>query len=387
MKTIYLFITILFTSIAFSQNTLFEKKIYFETNKSDISVPNQMYLDSLVASSQKESNKYSIIIEGFTDEKGSIENNILLSESRAKSVNDYLVKKGFKSNNIKGNTIVYSGKGISNLSTIDSLQRNATLYISYTKWLECLVIDNDTIDAENFIQNFKEYYTTKSMIKNKMFAIDTLGNILKTGGMISYDVDKSYFKNLKGSTNYYTRIKVPVKKGEAFDKDMKIWISQINNKGEIRWLETKYTLEFDKESNSYVLILPCYLDNKNIKINIDKYPPIEEEIIYFSTFKNFDFYDVEIQKASFSAIINNENENLYAFVKDTKLTSGQLVFYGKFRENGKEKTLMVNLQKCVIKKFKDQKHYFLSKKSNYFIGKKEYNKQTGFWAWVKRIFS
>jgi hypothetical protein len=387
MKTIYLFITILFTSIAFSQNTLFEKKIYFETNKSDISVPNQMYLDSLVESSQNESNKYSIIIEGFTDEKGTIENNILLSESRAKSVNDYLVKKGFKSNNIKGNTIVYSGNGIYNLSTTDSLQRNATLSVSYTKWLECLVIDNDTVDAKNYIRNFKEYYTTESMIKNKMFAIDTLGNILKTGGMISYDVNKSYFDNSKGSTNYYTRIKVPVKKGETFDKDMKIWVSQINGKGEIQWIDTKYTIEYDKESNSYVLILPCYVNNKNIKINIDKYPPIEEEIIYFSTFKNLDFYDVEIRKASFSAIVNNENESLYAFVKDAKLTSGQLVFYGKFREDGKEKTLMVNLQKCIIKKFKNQKHYFLSKKSNYFIGKKEYNKQTGFWAWVKRIFS
>lgn len=382
-----IFLVFLFSSInSFSQEELFMKKIYFETNKSDISQNSKILLDSLVTIARKDS-IYFVNIEGFTDEKGLLENNILLSEKRAKKVNDYLVENIYNKVYIK-----HSGKGIYEETTIDSLQRNVTLKIRFVRYTVCATYEPIIHEMESpYITNIREYYSTEDMIRHKMFAIDTSENIIKTAGMISFNADNKYIKYRNTIEEHYLKICIPLREGETYDKDMKVWTNKPNKKGETRWLEKDYKISFDSITKCYSILIECRdLDDFN-KINIDKDIPSNflnfgDEVIYFSSFRKINFYDVEIPKSTFSAIASEEKSNLYAFVNDMKNNSDNLVFKGKFRENGIEKMLTVDLKKCKLYKHKGSKHYYLTQKTNYFINDKEYNKK-GFWAWVKRIFT
>ena len=370
----------MFFVTSFSQEESLTKKIYFETNKSEISQKSRTLLDSLVTIAQKDS-IYLIEIEGFTDEKGLLENNKLLSEKRAQKVNDYLVVKKYNTNYIK-----HSGKGIYEETPIDSLQRNATLKIIKKQYLICGTYAPVIHEMESpFITNIRAYYSTEDMIRFKMFAIDTSENIIKTAGMISFNANNEYLKYRNSNENHYLKTCIPLRSGESYDKNMKVWINKPNKKDETRWLEKEYEIYFDSITKCYSILIDCGDLGDFNKINIDKSIPNTDEVIYFSTFRNITFYDVEIPKSTFSAVVSDENSNLYAFVNDKKNNSDDLVFKGKIRENGKEKLLTVDLKKCKEYKYKGSKHYYLSQKTNYFINDKEYNKK-GFWAWVKRIF-
>lgn len=109
------------------------------------------------------------------------------------------------------------------------------------------------------------------------------------------------------------------------------------------------------------------------------------ESIYFSTFKNYNFTDVAISKGSFSAIIDAKDNTIFAFVNDEKINPEETYFTGKFIKNGKEKVLSIKLSNCIKSSYKESDYFLQTKKSNYFIDEKEYNKK-GFWAWVKRLF-
>ena len=371
MRNIYFgFIIILFTTKLFSQ-TKSELKAYFDLNKSEISQKSKTLLDSLVTIAQKDSIIF-IEIEGFTDEKGSIENNLLLSEKRAKKVNDYLVEKKYNQKHLQ-----YSGKGIYEKSTIDSLQRNTTLKI---KLIRNLILPNyPPVIYEMtspYITNYREYSSTEDMIKYKMFAIDTSGNIIKTAGMISFNANSEYIKRNNSIEKHFLKTCIPLRNGESYDKEMKVWINKPNSNGEVRWIEKNYEITFDSINKCYSILIECGDLGAFNKINIDKKIPSTDEIVYFSTFRNIKFYDVEIPKATFSAVVSEEKSNLYAFVNNKRNNSDDLVFKGKFTENGKDKVLTVDLKKCKKFKYKGCKHYYLTKKTNYFIDENGYHHQT-----------
>jgi outer membrane protein OmpA-like peptidoglycan-associated protein len=65
----------------------------FEFGKADIKKESLPYLDKLVETLLKE-NKWTLEIQGHTDDKGSDEYNLKLSQNRANSVKKYLVSKG-----------------------------------------------------------------------------------------------------------------------------------------------------------------------------------------------------------------------------------------------------------------------------------------------------
>lgn len=377
-KTTLVFI--LFISITTFSQESFTKKIYFNTNKTELSQENKSLLDSLVTIAQKDS-IYFIEINGFTDETGTFENNLILSKKRAKKVNDYLIEKKYNPKHI-----TYFGKAIDSTSTIDSLQRNATLLVNFKKYTVCATYNPVIYEMKSpYITNIRDYYSTEDMIRYKMFAIDTSENIIKTAGMISFNADENYVKYRNSIEQHFLKICIPFREGESYDKNMKVWVNKPNKKGETRWLEKEYEITFDSITKCYSVLIEC----KNIgdfnKINIDKNIPTSDEVIYFSAFKDYNFFDVEIPKTTFSAIIENDKSNLYGFVNEKRVNSDNLVFKGKFKEKGIEKILVVNLEKCKLYKHKGSKHYYLTKKTNYFINDKEYNKK-GFWAWVKRIF-
>lgn len=380
MRKLYSYLLFFFAFSIYAQEESFTKKFFFETNKFEISQKSKILLDSLITIAKKDS-IYLIEIEGYTDEKGLLEDNIILAENRAKRIYNYLTEKKYNPNYIK-----HSGKGIYKNSTIDSLQRNVTLKIKFNRYTICGTYAPVIHQIESpYITNVKDYFSTEDMIRYKMFAIDTAENILKTAGMISFNANNKYIKQSNSNEIHYLKACIPLRKGESYDKDMRVWINKSNKKGETRWLAKDYEITFDSITKCYSLLINCGdLDDFN-KINIDKTIPFNEEVIYFSSFKDFDFYDVEIPKSTFSAIVENDKTNLYAFVNEKRTNADNLVFKGKFRENGNEKILTVNLDKCKLYRYKESKHYYLSKKTNYFINEKEYNKK-GFWPWIKRIF-
>lgn len=380
MKKLYSYLLFLFAFSIYAQEESFTKKIFFETNKSEISQKSQILLDILIAIAKKDS-IYFIEINGFTDETGTLESNQILSEKRAKKVNDYLVEKNYNPKHI-----TYFGKAIDTTSTNDSLQRNVTLQFKFIRQTVCATYNPVIYEMESpFITNIRDYYTTEDMIRYKMFAIDTSENIIKTAGMISFNADKKYVKYRNSIEQHFLKICIPLRNGESYDTDMKVWINKANKKGETRWLAKDYKISFDSITQCYSLLIDCGDLGDFNKINIDKRIPSSEEVIYFSSFKDFDFYDVEIPKSTFSAIVENNKTNFYAFVNEIRNNADDLVFKGKFRENGIEKMLTVNLDKCKLYQHKSSKHYYLSKRTNYFINEKEYNKK-GFWPWIKRIF-
>lgn len=68
------------------------ENINFATNSSELTEGSYSTLDLLIA--YLKTNRYSFEISGHTDNTGSFKENYLLSENRAKSVYDYLIKKG-----------------------------------------------------------------------------------------------------------------------------------------------------------------------------------------------------------------------------------------------------------------------------------------------------
>ena len=87
--------------------TVVLKNIFFDTDKFDLKPESQVELTRLV-SLLKSNPTLKIEISGYTDNVGSPEHNLLLSQNRAKAVYDYLILKG-----ISANKLTHSGFGLS----------------------------------------------------------------------------------------------------------------------------------------------------------------------------------------------------------------------------------------------------------------------------------
>jgi len=84
------------------------KNVFFETGKSTLLPTSYEELD-LLDTFLKENNSYKIEINGYTDNVGNEEDNLKLSEARARAVSDYL-----KSKNISAERITFKGYGSKN---------------------------------------------------------------------------------------------------------------------------------------------------------------------------------------------------------------------------------------------------------------------------------
>jgi outer membrane protein OmpA-like peptidoglycan-associated protein len=81
--------------------------INFETNKYDLKAASLPYLDEIVSLLQSDS-KMKMKINGHTDNVGSVDKNLILSQNRAKAVYDYLISKGISTDRVS-----YEGFGSS----------------------------------------------------------------------------------------------------------------------------------------------------------------------------------------------------------------------------------------------------------------------------------
>jgi outer membrane protein OmpA-like peptidoglycan-associated protein len=89
--------------------------VFFESDKSELLPASFAELDELTAYLKK--NSSNIEITGYTDNTGTQEKNLSLSEARAKAVADYLVSKGIKENRVK-----YKGFGSANPVTTNDTE-------------------------------------------------------------------------------------------------------------------------------------------------------------------------------------------------------------------------------------------------------------------------
>jgi outer membrane protein OmpA-like peptidoglycan-associated protein len=122
----------------------------------------------------------SISIEGFCDDIGSTENNLILSTNRAQSVANYL-KKEF---NLNCNSIL--GKGelpLTNISSVDESRKNnrkAVLEITFSKSSEENIVSNK--DSENHYKNYKTF-TDKLVVGDKII----IKNLLFKGSLTIFE--------------------------------------------------------------------------------------------------------------------------------------------------------------------------------------------------------
>ena len=79
-------------------------RVFFDTDQTDLSPAAQATLDKQAAW-LNQYGRYSFIIEGHADERGTREYNFALGERRAQAVHDYLVAKGVSASRMK--TISY----------------------------------------------------------------------------------------------------------------------------------------------------------------------------------------------------------------------------------------------------------------------------------------
>lgn len=77
------------------------EKIYFDTSKATIKPASYHLLDDVASAMSTHPNVKRVRIEGHTDSSGDAAFNMTLSKDRAKSVKDYLVKKGVEADRLE----------------------------------------------------------------------------------------------------------------------------------------------------------------------------------------------------------------------------------------------------------------------------------------------
>ncbi|MCT4622608.1 MAG: OmpA family protein [Schleiferiaceae bacterium] len=94
-KLLLLFITFFLAFKGFSGVQSFDYAIFFNSDVYELSEKNQQQLDEIISSIPNGA-EFEIYIKGFTDDVGTNEYNIGLSERRALAVKNYMVSKGLK---------------------------------------------------------------------------------------------------------------------------------------------------------------------------------------------------------------------------------------------------------------------------------------------------
>ncbi|MFT3687348.1 MAG: OmpA family protein [Phycisphaerales bacterium] len=387
MKKIILSVLFLFPAICTYAQGITEidsAAIFFASDKFELTAGQKEQLNQKLKDCNYNSIDSSYFrVEAYTDEKGSVAYNKVLSEKRARAIRNELYKIRAKWS--EGHSI---GNGIDTLEQNDSLQRHAK--IKFFRFLKCGNKDKPAVDTldlydPEWFTNIRRAFTSEEMIKQEMYAIDIDENILKTAGMISFELTDAA-KRKAGFYNDVVSVCIPVKDGEEFDPKMTLWASVRNDKGEIRWVSIVGDIKYKKESNCYKCYfqcadLPSGSDGK-FRLNIDRRPT---ELVYFSVYKDYGFKDVRLTRGSFSGIEEVQGMVTYIFVREDPFADEDNFFAGDFERKGEKHTLKVQLSKCKIASYKESRHYILQKKTNYFIDKKQYNKR-GIIAWIVRIF-
>lgn len=131
IKSILLFIALVLNQISYSQT---KSILFFDSNKSELTVPSVRLLDSLV-SLLKDKGDFQIVINGYCDNTGNEDWNQKLSEQRSKNIFNYFKNKNLNTENI-------SFKGFSSIAPI--AKNNTEIGKSKNRRAEILITILDT---------------------------------------------------------------------------------------------------------------------------------------------------------------------------------------------------------------------------------------------------
>jgi len=340
----FLLCSILLSSlISFSQKKI-DYSIYFEFAKSNLSPSARNTLDSVSLIVLK-SPKNTIKIKGYTDSKGTREYNLILATKRANATLTYLLGKDIDSMRF---LFVGHGDNLFAESVPDADRRKTTIEIELQK-------DNDStyssygkygteVISDSYMDlGITEYFSTETMLRDSMYALDTNNNILETGGMLTICKETG---KIDKSGKFYI-VKVPAR-GLTLNNGMSIWEEAKTQYGGTRWQQTTIDVAYDPVNLIFIFKIPAG-QQKCIKINFDRYPPgYGPAIVYISTYKPFNFYDIDIGNSyhslSFSAKLN---DTLYVFTKRDNYGCNDMRFTGKTIIAGKDSVVRIALGDCV----------------------------------------
>ncbi len=167
-----------FCSFLYSQEEQKSVVVFFNSNEFDLSSEAEGTLNAFI--SDETLIISSITIEGFCDDIGSNENNLILSTNRAQSVANYL-KKEF---NLDCKSVV--GKGELSLTRKISIEqsrknnRKVVVKIAFSRTSEETVISNK--DSENLYKNYKTF-SDKLVVGDKII----IKNLLFKGGLTIFE--------------------------------------------------------------------------------------------------------------------------------------------------------------------------------------------------------
>jgi hypothetical protein len=275
-KTILIFLFLLSSITGFGQNTK-KFSIYFNSGDHSLNVVSVKTLDSIVSIIDP-ALAYEIVIIGYTDPAGTTESNYKLGLNRALTSKKHLINR-----KISEASITESSRGeleSADASLPDAKRRRVDITI---RNIQAGVAgefeersfrgDNGTIVTGTFPKTSKAYvtikeiFTSESMIKNDLYAVDVNGNILVTDGMFEICTENLDFD----PTGQFYLVKVPAW-GQPNDK-MTLWIAEQVNRS-ARWRNTPIEVTISEDRKYYIFKIPA--TEKCIKINLDM-PCIREK--------------------------------------------------------------------------------------------------------------
>ncbi len=175
----FLFISLLFSSFLFGQNTKELVTILFDSNESAIKSSEKEKLVSFF--SNEDLNIQSITIKGYCDDIGTSESNLVLSLARAKSVEEFLKNKFYLTSNA---TI---GKGEIAL-TAHALEeetrknnRKVVIEVTFSK-ASSLAVNNQSKTSENVFSEYKSF-SDKLVVGDKIM----VNKILFMGSLTTFE--------------------------------------------------------------------------------------------------------------------------------------------------------------------------------------------------------
>lgn len=270
-----------------------EAIVLFDINKFELKESQKLVIDSLL--SQITDKKYKICLTGRADSSGNIADNLILSENRVRTIAEYLINQGFDSERI---TYDFFGENrpLLNADNSPDLQLNRSVYMrvfipedeniqdTLTSYDLYRQFENDTIIytpggaqiiifAGTFFPTkladidfrITEVYSVCDLLHNNSSLQTDDGNCLTSAGMLSV---KPMLDTVELTPGGNRRIiyKIPIETGKEFDKEMKIYIEELNKKGQKVWkqIDSKISIE-DNGQRFYVFDLNVFGG-----INIDK---------------------------------------------------------------------------------------------------------------------
>ncbi|MDD3740106.1 MAG: OmpA family protein [Bacteroidales bacterium] len=285
-------IVLLSTSNIFAQIKS-EAIVLFDIDKFELKTSQKQVIDSLLSGINNKN--YKICLSGRADSSGNISDNLILSENRVKTVADYLNAQGFESDRI---TYDYFGENRPLLNADNSVDLQLNRSVHMRVYIPEIATKQDTLTSYDLYRQFEndtiiytnggaqiiifagtffptkisdidfkitEVYSVCDLLNNNSSLQTDDGNCLTSAGML-YVKPMLDTVELTPGGNRKIIYKIPIESGKEFDEEMKIYVEELNKKGEKVWrkIDSKMSTE-DKGQRFYVFEL-----NSFGGINIDK---------------------------------------------------------------------------------------------------------------------